>query len=86
MTYKEAIEGIKDLLKQTQTANDCGLSNNDFAIEIDIYKTVLNLIQTQQVEIEKKDRQIDLMSEQLTTPLHSKEWVKEYFERKSENE
>lgn len=28
---------------------------------------------------------IDLMSEQLTTPLHSKAWVKEYYERKVEN-
>lgn len=36
-------------------------------------------------ELQKKDKMIDLMSEQLTTPLHSKEWVKEYFERKVEN-
>ena len=34
-------------------------------------------------EIELKDKIIDLMSEQLTTPIHSKEWVKEYYERKA---
>lgn len=33
--------------------------------------------------IEEKDKQIDLMSEQLTTPIHSKEYVKEYYERKA---
>ena len=47
--------------------------------------TVLNLIQTHQAEIKKKDKIIDLMSEELTTPIHSKEWVKDYYERKSEN-
>lgn len=31
--------------------------------------------------IEEKDKQIDLMSEQLTTPIHDKSWVKEYYER-----
>lgn len=34
-------------------------------------------------EVEQKDKIIDLMSEQLTTPIHSKEWVKEYYERKA---
>lgn len=32
--------------------------------------------------LKEKDKKIDLMSEQLTTPIHGKEWVKEYFERK----
>ena len=34
-------------------------------------------------ELNLKDKQIDLMSEQLTTPIHSKEWVIEYYERKA---
>lgn len=38
-----------------------------------------------QEENEKKDKIIDEMAEELTTPIHSKEWVKEYFERKVEN-
>ena len=33
-------------------------------------------------ECEHKDEIIDLMSEQLTTPIHSKEWVKMYYENK----
>lgn len=34
-------------------------------------------------ESEQKDKIIDLMSEQLTTPIHSKEWVKQYFKDKA---
>ena len=34
-------------------------------------------------ESQEKDEIIDLMSEQLTTPIHSKEWVKEYYDRKA---
>lgn len=34
-------------------------------------------------ESQEKDKQIDLMSEQLTTPIHNKEWVKEYYEKKT---
>lgn len=33
-------------------------------------------------EIEQQDKIIDLMSEQLTTPMHNKEYVKQYFENK----
>ena len=40
-------------------------------------ETVLNLL-------EKKDKIIDLMAEQLTTPVHSKEWVIEHFNQKIE--
>ena len=32
-------------------------------------------------QLRKKEKIIDLMSEQLTTPIHSKEWVKEYYKR-----
>lgn len=39
-------------------------------------------IQTILSELEKQDKIIDLMSERLTTPIHSKEWVKRYYEEK----
>ena len=32
-------------------------------------------------ESQEKDKVIDLMSEQLTTPIHSKECVKEYYKK-----
>lgn len=34
-------------------------------------------------EIEQQDKIIDLMSEQLTTPVHDKEYVKQYFKNKA---
>lgn len=34
-------------------------------------------------EIEQQDKMIDLMAEQLTTPMHNKEYVKQYFENKA---
>ena len=109
---KEAIEYFKKRIDICmENANIC--DDNDFDEEATylrkeqiLIETVLNLIQTQQAEIEKKDKEshfiqseldianakiielkriIDLMSEQLTTPLHSKAWVKEYYERKVEN-
>jgi len=32
-----------------------------------------------------RDRIIDLMAEQLTTPIHDKEWIIKYYERESKN-
>ena len=32
--------------------------------------------------LKDKDRVIDLMSEQLTTPIHNKEWIKMFYENK----
>ena len=52
------------------------------------HQVTLELIykyQEQQTELEKKDKIIDLMSEQLTTPIHSKEWVIEYYTKKVED-
>lgn len=33
-------------------------------------------------QLQNKDKMIDLMAEQLTTPMHNKEYVKQYFENK----
>ena len=44
------------------------------------------LYQGCQIELEKKDAIIDLIAEQLTTPIHSKEWVIEYYTKKVEEE
>lgn len=39
-----------------------------------------------EAELEKKDRIINKMAEQLTTDIHSKEWVINYYEREVEEE
>ena len=53
----------------------------------EIYVNYRNKEKTDDIEVvldllKEKDKQIDLMSEQLTTPIHGKEWVKEHFENK----
>ena len=67
---KQAIEKLKKIREDTIKANECGLSNNDFKEEIEVYNTVLNLITKLQKEnkekdryIKNKDKQIDLMAE-----------------------
>ena len=48
--------------------------------------TVLNLVETQKVEIEKKEKAMNLMAEQLTTPINDKKWVIEYYTKLAEEE
>ena len=45
-----------------------------------ILQNQLDLADAKNIE---KDKIIDLMSEQLTTPIHNKEWVTEYYKRKT---
>lgn len=47
--------------------------------EIEAIETLLNLIQ-------KHEAIIDKMAEKLTTPVHSKQWVIEYYEKEVEKE
>lgn len=39
-----------------------------------------------QKENKEKDKQIDLMAEEITTPINSKEWVKEYYKNLARQE
>lgn len=69
MTEQEAIDALKEHKKLID--KKYLKARNSKAIEV-----VLNAIK-------EKDKIIDLMSEQLTTPIHDKRWAKEYFERKA---
>lgn len=69
MTEEQAIEILQEHKKQID--KEYISARNSKAIEI-----VLSMI-------EEKDKIIDLMSEQLTTPVHDKEYVKQYFENKA---
>lgn len=44
LSGKEAIEKLKKIRQDTINANECGLSNNDFKEEIEVYDMVLNII------------------------------------------
>lgn len=91
---KEAIERLKSIDESTEEY-DGNLFKTDFETVLNLIQEQQKDINTYKKTIEDtlkiiednemKDKIIDLMSEQLTTPVHSKEWVKEYYERKSEN-
>lgn len=85
MTKEQAIERLKKMIQINNGVIKEARKNGDiFAMQLTAdldtdsiaIETVLSLI-------EEKDKQIDLMSEQLTTPIHDKKWVKEYYERKA---
>ena len=59
LSEEQAIEKLKKIREDTVKANECGLSNNDFKEEIEVYDTVLNLITKLQKENEKKDKRIN---------------------------
>ncbi len=85
MTKEQAIERLKKMIQINNGVIKEARKNGDiFAMQLTAdldtdsiaIETVLSLI-------EEKDKQIDLMAEQLTTPIHSKEWVKEYYKRRT---
>lgn len=71
---KEQEESIEKIKRQI-LIEECG-KNIGMPVLISDLKNVLAMLK-------EKDKMIDLMSEQLTTPMHDKEWVKEYFENKA---
>ena len=82
---KKAIELLEDIKNNTWTTKYIMSSDSKNA------KVLLNLIEKLQKElnslkeIEQQDKIIDLMSEQLITPVHDKECIKQYFEKKVRN-
>ncbi len=66
---KEAIEWLKNKPQEcTSLINSCSYIGNKKAYAKDrtMFKVILNLIQKQQKEMQKKDKQIDLMADELT--------------------
>ena len=53
---------------------------------ISITNVALKLIKTQKAETENKNKIINLMAEQLTTPINDKKWVIEYYTKLVEEE
>lgn len=77
--YVDKLEADIDSLEKKNKRYEKYLKNKD-----EEHNKVLEFIETekekQQSDIEIKDKVIDLIAEQLTTPVHSKEWVKKYYE------
>ena len=97
----KAVESFKNFIKSKENEQNTLYENEEFyrdGIEqnelfLEMLHTVLNLIQTQQEEIEKKERTINLMSNYIVNLIqynnpeevrNAKE-IKQYFERKINN-
>ena len=81
MNIKEAIEKLKSRLEPNKYCGKCVLGySNKYCFGVDD----LQAIETVLAELEKKDRIINKMAEQLTTDIHSKEWIINYYEREVE--
>lgn len=70
---KEQEESLEKLKRQI-LIGECE-KNIGMPVFISDLKNVLAMLK-------EKDKQIDLMAEQLTTPIHGKEWIKKYYENK----
>ena len=85
---KKAIENIKEDIKYADLRD---LVDDDCTVcFVEDLETILNLLEKQDNRIKElesdkeiKDKMIELMSEHLTTPIHSKKDVIEYFENKA---
>ena len=83
MTKEQAIERLKKMIQINNGVIKEARKNGE------IFEMQLTAdLDTDSIAIEKvltmlkeKDKIIDLMAEQLTTPIHSKEWVKEYYKK-----
>lgn len=71
---KEQEESLEKLKRQI-LIEECG-KNIGIPVFISDLKNILSMLK-------EKDKIIDLMSEQLTTPMHDKEYVKQYFKNKA---
>ena len=71
---KEQEESLEKLKRQI-LIEECG-KNIGMPVFISDLKNILSMLK-------EKDKMIDLMAEQLTTPMHNKEYVKQYFENKA---
>ena len=73
---KEEIGRVKKIIEDIE---ECGLSDCSSNKKLDC-----NLLRKVLSELEKQDKIINLMAERLTTPIHSKEWIIDYYKREIE--
>ena len=75
MTKEQVITQLKSLIEDRESFIDSNDKDSIFKQDKEALECAIKILKEQ-------DKIIDLMSEQLTTPIHSKEYVKEYYERK----
>ena len=72
---KKAIDKLKKIREDTIKANECGLSNNDFKEEIEVYNVVLNLITKLQKENEELKKALNVVEKE------KGQWIEENEEK-----
>ena len=96
----ENINKIKEYIEKVKEYIEYGLEYSEYLDLSNSFDEILNLLEKKDKDIRrmqelldlsdannvKKDKIIDLMAEQLTTPIHSKEWVINYYEREIEED
>lgn len=95
--FNSGVETIDDLIngyRHYKICNDKGLDLD--VVELKHYKRLIDFYKQAESDlyeannrindlldmVKQKDKEIDKMAEQLTTPIHSKEWVIKYFEER----
>lgn len=79
MDIEENISKINEHIERVKEYLEYGMPYSEY-LDLQIsFETILN-------ELDKKDKIINLMAEQLITPVHSKKWVIDYFTNKIEEE
>lgn len=76
------MQGYEDGKKLKRSAVANIVENQQYYIikkQIEKYETYIEQLRK---ELGQKDKIIDLMADQLTTPIHDKKWIKKYYENK----
>lgn len=76
------MQGYEDGKKLKTSAIASILENQQYYIiqkQMEKYETYIEQLRK---ELGQKDKIIDLMADQLTTPIHDKKWIKKYYENK----
>ena len=80
VTKRETVETILNLIEKQQAE----IRQYEKTLHDQIIKDY-DMESKLKSELEKKDKIINKMSEQLTSPIHSKEWVIEYYTKEVED-
>ncbi len=85
LMYTKILHGNTTIDEITDYIDELHTKIKKIKKEYDVNIQIRNM---QNSKILKQKRIIDLMAERLTTPIHSKEWIKNYYEDKvgGENE
>ena len=73
------LKEIIDLVKEDLQYDKCDTSAILDQTDLNALALILDLVNKQDKTIKKQDKVIDKMAEDLTTPIHGKEWVINHY-------